>query len=181
MTEKTPAHVMIDLETMGTRPDAAIVSIGAVSFNIEEGLMSKFYVPVSLKSSVEHGGTMDPDTILWWMQQSDEACKDIIEATTPIDLALRQLDQWMAYVVNHDNDLEGVWGNGAMFDNVIINEAYRRLGKGVPWTFRHDKCYRTKKSESSLKIRRIGTHHNALDDAKSQALHLIEIWKEQRR
>ena len=26
-------HIMLDLETMGTRPDAPIIAIGAVAFN----------------------------------------------------------------------------------------------------------------------------------------------------
>ncbi len=38
------ADVMIDIETMGLGPDAAIVAIGAVFFDLEKGtLVERFY------------------------------------------------------------------------------------------------------------------------------------------
>lgn len=39
--EKQLRHVMIDLETMGTTPQSAIVSIGAIVFDPRYGRMSK--------------------------------------------------------------------------------------------------------------------------------------------
>lgn len=56
----------------------------------------------------------------------------------------------------------------------------RAAGLEQPWAFWNDRCYRTLKARSELKIARTGTHHNALDDAKSQALHLITIWRAER-
>lgn len=67
-------HLMIDLETMGNKPNAPIVSIGAVFFEPSTGeLGEEFYRVVSLKSSMDGGAVPDPDTIMWWMQQSEEA------------------------------------------------------------------------------------------------------------
>jgi hypothetical protein len=64
---------MIDLETMGNKPNAPIVSIGAVFFDPSTGELGGFYRVVSLKSSVDGGAIPDPETIMWWMQQSEEA------------------------------------------------------------------------------------------------------------
>ena len=36
----------------------------------------------------------------------------------------------------------------------------------------------TLSKDPMLELERTGVHHNALDDAKSQALHLITIWRE---
>lgn len=73
--------VMLDLETMGQGPDAAIVAIGAVSFDLEAGkLGSEFYTVVDLTSSVEAGGKMDPSTVLWWLQQSEQARSELKRA-----------------------------------------------------------------------------------------------------
>lgn len=67
-------HLMIDLETMGNKPSAPIVSIGAVIFDPSTGEFGPdFYRVVSLKSSVDGGAVPDADTIMWWMQQSEEA------------------------------------------------------------------------------------------------------------
>ena len=44
--------VMLDLETMGTQPDAAIVAIGAVEFDLEAAQLGRrFYQPVTLDSA----------------------------------------------------------------------------------------------------------------------------------
>jgi hypothetical protein len=70
-----------------------------------------------------------------------------------------------------------IWGNGADFDNVILSSAYRNTGHVTPWGTYKNRCYRTIKSANRhVAMARTGTHHNALDDAKSQAQHLIRIW-----
>lgn len=167
--------IMLDLETMGNTTNAAIIAIGAVSFNLN-GIKSEFYEQVSLKSAVRNGGVIDPATVIWWMKQSDAArskffdneyAKDVSEAL--IDFAI-----WM----EQEKAVE-VWGCGASFDNVILAGAYDRSGIPRPWKFWNDRCYRTiRDMNPRIPFERVGTHHNALDDAKSQALHLIKILKE---
>jgi exodeoxyribonuclease VIII len=65
-----------------------------------------------------------------------------------------------------------VWGNGSDFDNAILACAYKAVEQPVPWQFWNNRCYRTIKNLfPSIKMIRGGVHHNALDDAKSQARH----------
>lgn len=165
-------HVMIDLETMGQRPDAPIISIGAVAFDATT-VHEYFYVVVGLQSSVDAGARIDPSTVMWWLKQGDEA-RSALAAADAMDIAtaLDRFDKWIR------PDVAGVWGNGASFDNVIMAESYRRLGRTPPWEFWKDRCYRTIKSiYTDVKLDRSGTHHNALHDAISQAKHLIAISK----
>ena len=177
-------HIMIDLETMGTRPNAPIVAIGAVMFDADsDWKWQNFYVNVDLQSAVTAGATIEPSTIMWWMQQSDEARAALLESK-PVDIvtALDSFDKWISAVSGgHDTVdlmLDGVWGNGASFDNVILAESYKRLGFNPPWPFWKDRCYRTVKSMyPNVKLERKGTHHNALDDARYQAEHLVAIHK----
>lgn len=167
--------VMLDLETMGNGPDAAIVAIGAVEFDIDEGLIGrKFYMPVSLQSSVSLGGIIDPSTVEWWMEQSDEARSMFKVPGVHIAVALNEFSGWMGRRENCED--VRVWGNGAAFDNVILASAYRRADIPRPWLFWNDRCYRTVKAlHPDVKIERVGTHHNAVDDAESQARHLIRM------
>lgn len=169
-------HVMIDLETMGNKPDAPIVSIGACRFD-ENGVgEDTFYRQITLQSSVDAGATMDPDTVIWWMRQDADARAAIFDAGGVDEwIALCDFDNWM----QAESEISGVWGNGAAFDNVILAQAYRRHGEQVPWQFYQDRCYRTFKNFSDVQMVREGTHHNALDDAISQAKHLIAIWAAQ--
>lgn len=176
-------HIMIDLETMGNRPDAPIIAIGAVAFDPDRqhsdgafetgGVFSIFYEVVDLSCAVRDGANIDPNTVIWWMQQSDEARQAVTRRGIEPSVALERFPQWVG-----NFPVDGVWGNGASFDNVILAETYRRLDMAPPWPFWKDRCYRTVKSMfPDVPFERAGTHHNALDDARTQAVHLIEINK----
>ncbi len=170
-------QIMIDLETMGTSKDAAVVAIGAVRFNIDDSTLGDtFYRTINLKSAMRMGGKVDGDTILWWMQQSEEARKVLTgEDSVLIESALKDFSQW----VRDGGVLEGLWGNGADFDNVILEGAYNRSNWTPPWSYKQNRCYRTmyKMFPEVEKAKMEGVAHHVLDDAISQAEHLCEIWK----
>lgn len=99
--------VMLDLETMGNGPDAAIVAVGAIEFDATAGTLGRtFYRGVNLETSVRGGGKIDASTVMWWLRQNDEARK-------------------------------GICGD--------------------------------------VKMERTGTHHNAIDDATTQARHALAL------
>jgi len=168
-------NVMLDLETMGNGPQAAIIAIGAVEFDIpSQQIGDKFYAVVDLESAVALGGVMDTSTVLWWMKQSDAARAAFDREGEHLAVVLQQFSEWMAG--RAPIDAVQVWGNGAAFDNVILASAYRRHGAQQPWQFWNDRCYRTVKAlYPDVKMSRSGTHHNAVDDAESQARHLIDM------
>ena len=167
--------VMLDLETMGNGPQAAIIAIGAVEFDIQaQQIGERFYKVIDLESAVACGGVMDASTVLWWMKQSDAARSAFDRGGESIAAVLQQFAAWMENRAPRDD--VRVWGNGAAFDNVILASAYRRNGTRQPWQFLNDRCYRTMKAQHpAVKMQRNGTHHNAVDDAESQARHLIAM------
>lgn len=172
-------HVMVDLETLGTNADAPIIAIGAVVFDDETGeLSNEFYAKIDVESAVAECGPIDPDTFKWWMQQSYEARTDAISGTTDFVDALTAFHQ---YVKGLDEAQYGgitVWGNGASFDNSMLADAYKKSLGDVPWKFWNDRCYRTLKNlRRDVPFTMVGTAHNALDDAKSQALHAVKLLK----
>lgn len=165
-------HIMLDLETLGTRPGCVIASIGAVKFSKADGIIERFYTRIDIVRAVEEGFVMDPNTVKWWLSQSPEAQAELIkpEARSTIE-ALWGFNDF----INEGEPV--IWGNGASFDNAIMAGAYSHMGLALPWKFWNDRCYRTLKSmHPELPMpKRVGTHHNALDDAESQALHLITL------
>lgn len=177
MSEANFPDVMLDLETMGNGPNAAIVAIGAVAFSIERAEISDdhFYTRVDLDSSVQHGGVIDSSTVMWWMKQSDEARSEIAkDGGIHIIDTLFEFKRWLQFVA--DGDESRVWGNGASFDNVILRSAYQRRNQKAPWNWWNDRCYRTVRAlHRDVPMQRVGTHHNALSDAISQANHLIRM------
>lgn len=163
---------MIDLETMSTQSNAAIVSIGAVKFSVK-GIEDTHYINVSLEDSMSHGLHIDGKTVMWWLSQSDKARQALNQDAGSLIWALSEFTSWIG-----GKDIQ-VWGNGATFDNVVLANAYKACKLPMPWSFRNDRCYRTMKNmfPDVPYPKTTGTLHNALDDATFQAEHLIEIFK----
>jgi exodeoxyribonuclease VIII len=164
-------NVMVDLETLGNGNNSVIISIGAVKFDVLTGVSEDtFYVVVDPSSCVATGLEMDASTVVWWMSQTEDA-RAVFNDQTRVTLeeALQRFSAWYP-------EGAALWGNGASFDNTILANAYRKVGVEQPWKFWDDRCYRTLKNMSPpLFHQRMGTHHNALDDAIFQAEHAVKI------
>lgn len=164
----TGTHVMLDLETMGTSPDAAIAAIGACTVSTPS---EPFYCRVNLTSAVAAGGAIEPETVLWWLRQSEQARAELCGESASIQAALTAFADWLAGLGS-----PCVWGNGATFDNVILARTYQRAGMHRPWHYSKDRCYRTAAAlHPHIAIARQGVHHHALHDAQTQATHLAAI------
>lgn len=178
-------NLMIDLESMGKKPNAPIVSIGAVFFDPQSGeLGQEFYTAVNLESAMEQGAVPDGDTILWWLKQSPEARSAIcVDDALPISSALSELSHFINRYSDNPKYLK-VWGNGATFDNVILRGAYERAGQVCPWQFWNDHDVRTVVTlgrvvgfDPKRDMPFDGVAHNALADARHQAKYVSAIWK----
>lgn len=191
-------EISLDLETLSTDPKAAIISIGAVKFNLEdidtvETLRKPdriFYRTVTLESSTAHGGLMSADTVTWWMKQSKEA-KRSFDGETEITDALIDL----AGFFDLEDFIEGtedkskyvLWGNGSDFDNVVLNETYKAAWGFSPIDFRMNADLRTAKKlalkvQPKTEFKTVPGHetlvpHSALDDAIFQTLLAQRYWR----
>lgn len=170
-----PTHVMVDLETWGTGNKAVPVSLGAARFTADK-ILDMFHVAIDPVSAQLHGLEIDAETILWWFDPGrDEARKRWLGMErVDIGSALSGFAEWL-----NQNSPVALWGNGSTFDNVILRSAYAATGLEYPIRFWQDQCYRTiKYLTPECAIEREGTHHDALDDAVSQAKHLQRIWRQ---
>jgi DNA polymerase III epsilon subunit-like protein len=162
-------NVMIDLETYSTRPNAAIASIGAVKFE-DDHIIDTFYCTIAPASCKEAGLHFEKSTLEWWSKQSKEARDALLKDNLLLEEALTNFEAW------YGSKSLPTWGNGAAFDNVIMESAYRALDRKRPWLPWEDRCYRTMKNLVNIPIdKREGTYHNALDDALTQTKHLQKI------
>ncbi|WP_314439454.1 3'-5' exonuclease [Massilia timonae] len=159
------SDVMIDTETLGTRPGAAILSIGAVMF-APDGLGESFYAPIDLSSCAAAGLAIDPATVLWWMQQSDEARAAAFPAdAAPLQQVLLAFQAWFVA-----QEARYPWCHGATFDVPLLDAAFKACGLTAPWEFWNVRDTRTLYDVAGVKVdRKSGTHHHALDDAINQA------------
>ena len=191
MVTKKLVDVMVDLETLGRRAGCSVLSIGAVYFDPQTGKMGdELYVVVNRQSCVELGLHEDPETLAWWEAQSAEAKTVLTQAglkkgskatgyslKEPNKGIGRALDMLTEYLEPAGKRDVRVWGNGADFDNAILANCYAAANRPMPWEFWNNRCFRTLKALApSVKMDRTGAHHNALDDAKTQAAHAAKVF-----
>ena len=163
-------HIMIDVESLGTRSDAVILSLGAVKFDLDSDKIDDkaFYASISIDSNLELGRRIQEDTLLWWLKQEIAAQSVFHEEKIVLPQALEDFSDWVG-----TDDYE-VWSNGADFDLPMVAHAYAQIQMETPWKFWASNCFRTYKKLPGAKalasaVLFAGTKHNALADAVHQA------------
>ena len=158
-------HLMIDLETLATTPNAAILTIGACKFDPKaKEIHSTFYERIKLESQEGYGRVINEDTLGWWSQQDPQIQEDAFgEGNDRIDLrdAMKKLYTFGLGTTN-------VWSHGAIFDVVIIEDICRSFQQAVTWKFWEVRDTRTLFDLADVSVR-IEGKHNALTDAVAQA------------
>lgn len=168
------SDLMLDLETLGTNPGCVITQIGVAAFDAAkpapEGIDTAKLIHVAPQSCLDFGMHVSWDTIAWWLTQNEEARIAMASKSPRWSLpdALKTLDEW---VIHYCNNGFRIWGNGSNFDVVLIEDAYRRVKRQVPWAFRNIRDMRTivDLCPPDLKVQP-EIAHNAAADAKAQAL-----------
>jgi len=162
-------QVMVDLETLGTDPGAAIVAIGAVRFDVDGGLGTEFGVSVSVEDCQSEGLHIDAGTLEWWLGQSADA-RAQLEGGCSLDRALRDLDSFV-----RETNPDAVWANSPAFDCEILRAAHDAVGRDCPWAYYQERDYRTLRETLDCWPDReqSGTAHDAVADARYQAECLV--------
>jgi hypothetical protein len=177
--------ISIDLETLGTAPGSVILSIGAIAFNADDPshrslppCLHRFDRAINLNSAVRAGLTIDPNTVIWWLTQSEAARRAMVSRqgdAAPIDAVLFAFQTFIEhYTVGAEH--VRIWGNGSDFDNVLLAVAYAKVNMTPPWRFYNNRCLRTLRGEHPL-VPRVQPvlAHDALSDAEAQAATLLAI------
>jgi hypothetical protein len=164
---------MLDIETLGVNPGCVVLSIGAVEFS-ENKLGDTFHVHIDVEDSVKHGLVIEPRTVMWWMEQGDQARKSITTQGVRLNKAL---DDFSRAFVWKD---KRIWCNGASFDFPILKAMFEAANLKTPWPYYNEMDYRTiknffsKKQLDELKVKpRIA--HDGLEDAMAQAATLQNL------
>ena len=179
-------HLMVDIEAFGKKADSPVVSIGAVFFDPSTGNTgSEFYKVISLESSMASGGVPDASTIIFWLKASPEARSELVmDDAIPLDDALLQLNEFIAENAANGPDSVQVWGNGATYDNVLLEASYDRVGIPCPWKFWNNRDVRTIVElgkavgcKPRYEIPFEGEPHKAISDALHQVKYVSAIWQ----
>ena len=161
------SSIMLDLESLGTRPDCAILTLGAVKFDeyTPGSFGDSLYFRVNVDEQLALGREVQEDTLKWWSTQSADVYDEAFSEKDRVSLEsmYRQLNKFTVGV-------EYIWCQGPAFDIVILENIYRQCGWPTPWQFWQIRDSRTlfgvhgdprEKNKAGL--------HNALEDCISQA------------
>ena len=161
------ADVMIDIEGLGTGPDATILTIAAVEFDplVRDCLGRQYYVRVDMESQADR--RIEQGTLEWWATQPapirDDAFSE--QDRVSLDTALEGLTR----MVWHSRR---VWAQGPCYDMTILEHAYKSLNRALPWKYFSVRDSRTLFSLAP-QLARYPASHNALEDCCCQ---IALIW-----
>jgi hypothetical protein len=163
---------MLDIETLGTSSNALVISISAVIFDMSsKEVGEKFEIGLNQEQQLTNGAIIDEETVEWWDKQSDEA-KEMLERLEKIDIteALNKFNSWVKANFSAPSKIK-LWGNGATFDNVIVENLYKRhdIKFAIPYYAHKDVrtlAYAAKINTFKYKFE--GVKHNGIDDCLHQ-------------
>ena len=157
-------NVMIDIETLGLKTTAPVVSIGACWFEAGGSEFPSWSSQIDLDDSIRHG-VPEGGTFRWWLERGWEAQRKTLFGRALLRDALIEL----ACKIDRDTL---VWANSPQFDIVILERCYWESGIPVPWVYKNLRDMRTIRGLGVVddsEIPTVGDKHTAEDDAVWQA------------
>lgn len=167
-------HLMIDIETLDTRPTSVVFQVAFVVFaNPEVGkeleILNEGIFHLDILEQVLAGRTIDPGTVKFWQEQDEGSWR-----RQPKDISRSLFMFEHIAKIMGDHGIGWVWSNSPSFDAVILRSLREDLN--IPWqfpSFRSDMDMRTlKQLLSSLgKMKEapsFETTHQALQDCYDQ-------------
>ena len=176
-------NVSLDIETLSTRGDAVVLSLGICIFELNrmqsfDEIVDKgtemFFDP---EEQISRGRHVSNDTMEWWGKQGEDA-RRVLDSPKELQINPRQFfsafdvfcqtkDINMAYLQN-----QARWfARGPTFDMSILESLFGSYNVSTPWKFWLVRDIRTHLEalglDTSIQLRRPKNmvHHNALHDA----------------
>lgn len=157
-------HIMLDIETFGTRVGSIVTSVAFVRFNDEAHCAFNLSIP----DQQALGLTSDAATLAWWEQQDPVAKQMALANPLPLASALPYIATWLNWATGGDD--WQIWCHGATFDCPLLGELYRLAGIECPWKFWQVRDTRTLYDLAAVnpKDYAVPPPHVALNDAIGQ-------------
>lgn len=160
--------VMLDIETLGFRPDTVVLTFGAIKFDPNDASNEPgpgIYHRLDVDAQLEMGRSTDQSTLDWWMEQDEEVREEAMgegNRTALTDFA-KDLAKFLVGV-------DEVWAQGPTFDMIILENLLRQLEVPVPWRYGAVRDSRTLfQVLGDPREKNFDQAHNALVDCYHQA------------
>lgn len=167
---KKQEMICFDLETLGNNNRSPIIQIGAVKFNLIDGIYDEFHRNVCYPFGIPDKYECDYSTIMWWLQQDKEAIELLFPEQETLYTALHEFLNWADIA---DDKLFWSMEN---FDAPILQHAILcELSQEYQIPFRNFRDFRTVADIAGLERASFdGIKHCALHDAQNEAHAIIK-------
>jgi len=166
---------MIDLETLSTKLNTVILTLGAVKFDpySKEEPFDPLYMRIDVDEQMASGRIVDDGALKFWSDQDPEIREEAIglEGRISVAEALQQFHKW---VLHSDT----VWANGSVFDIMILENWYAQNERFHPWEHWRIRDVRTMFNLGIAPNMPKDDLHNALADSYHQATSIQHIFSE---
>ena len=163
----TLRDVMIDIETLSSEQDAAVIAIGMAYFDNDQILATAEFL-IDPRYAI---GDRNPNTLSWWREQDFYVFNTMMSGHILPWEACDRMDQ----IIREWNP-RAAWANPPSFDMNLLRRMYSKCGKEFPIHFSNERCFRTFKKladELGISYREEAyanrVEHDAVSDAVAQA------------
>jgi|PlaIllAssembly_1097288.scaffolds.fasta_scaffold00009_32 hypothetical protein len=191
----TVTHLLVDIETLATDPNAVVLSVACVPFLLEvhtyfgELVPTGFFVKFDVQEQIKlYHRTVEDDTVKWWKKRPKEVFDSMVRPTAE-DVSLKEgltrLNKFVAGVKDYHFNQSYVWSRGNNFDFPILKSLYDASGIGYPFNEWRARDVRTAidimagTDDGQYQLRFGGDGfiaHNPLHDAAMDAARLNELF-----
>ena len=173
-------NVMLDIETLGTSCNSAIIQIALIRFSDSGEMGDMLSIKVDYNEQLQMGAEQSKETLEWWKQTNLKLFESL---TTGDDiLSVRDaLYKVTAFITKQDR----IWSH-SYFDASILSNLYRLANIQVPWVYKKIRDIRTLTDIANIDLGKFDWKeektHDSLDDCKFQikycstALQLIKVY-----
>lgn len=189
------SHLLIDIETLGTDPNAVVLSIACVPFVLEvhtyfgELVPAGFYVKLDVQEQIKtHHRSIEDGVMKWWKKQPKDVFDAMVRPSSE-DMSIKEgltlLNKFVSGIKSYHFNKSYVWSRGNNFDFPILKSLYQAAGIGLPyndWRVRDvrtaiDIMAGTDNGQYNLRFGGDGfIAHNPLHDAAMDAARLNELF-----
>jgi hypothetical protein len=170
--------LMIDIETLGTKPNGHILSVGMCWFSRDNPSEPIDKLEILYPELGQPKSCIDINTVTWWMKQGSAA-----QAVFHIPDGLRSSNEQVAVkVMENTTNAARIWAKDPDFDCVMLNSFvnnYRGWRCEYDWPFWKNRSVRTilDMCPVAKQLPFGGTQHDALADAVFQAQQMQAYFK----
>lgn len=182
-------HFMVDIETLSTKSNAVVLSIGAVNFDpysLTQHDEQTFYAELNLEQQANRDVSIS--TAKWWMEQIAQSPSGISVFTKENKVQVRNALLLLRDFFN--TCMEGekgkvVWACDPDFDLTILSNLFAeyKLDHELPWKYNEARSVRTVRmleKEFFNQAKKQEASHNALDDCLRQVKEIKAFYQAMR-